>query len=88
MKDYATVNFIGAAPESASNRLFEIMQIDSAATWANVFLSVGKPRVCTLGATVEQQPIGAICWCGPPLERVARASALAEKVNGRKLNGI
>jgi hypothetical protein len=45
MEDYATVKFIGAVPESASSQLFETMQIDSVATWANVFLSEGKPRV-------------------------------------------
>jgi tetratricopeptide (TPR) repeat protein len=45
VEGYATVKFIGAVPESSADELFETMQIDSVATWANVFLSEGQPRV-------------------------------------------
>jgi hypothetical protein len=43
--DYATVKFLGAVPEASIDRLSEIVQIDRMSTWANVFLSVTKPRV-------------------------------------------
>jgi hypothetical protein len=43
--DYAAVKFLGTAPEASSDRLFEIVQIDRMSTWANVFLSLTKPRV-------------------------------------------
>ena len=43
--DYATVSFLGAAPEAACDRLSDIVQIDRMSTWTNVFLSLTKPRV-------------------------------------------
>ena len=43
--DYATVAFLGAVPEASIDRLFEIVQIDRISRWANVFLSVKRPRV-------------------------------------------
>lgn len=43
--DYATVKFLGAVPEASIDRLSEMVQIDRMSTWANVFLSVTKPRV-------------------------------------------
>jgi len=45
LEDYASVEFLGAVPGSSSDRLYEIAQIDRASTWANVFLSLTKPRV-------------------------------------------
>jgi tetratricopeptide (TPR) repeat protein len=45
LEDYASVKFLGAVPESSSDRLSEIAQIDRVSTWANVFLSLTKPRV-------------------------------------------
>ena len=45
MEDYASVKFLGAVPERLSDRLSEIAQIDRASTWANVFLSLTKPRM-------------------------------------------
>jgi hypothetical protein len=45
LEDYASVEFLGAAPVSSSDRLSEIVQIDRASTWANVFLSTTPPRL-------------------------------------------
>src|SRR6202035_874131 len=45
LEDYASVKFLGAVPERLSDRLSEIAQIDRASTWANVFLSLTKPRM-------------------------------------------
>lgn len=43
--DYATVKFLGAVPEASLDRLSEIVEIDRASTWTNVFLSLKKPRL-------------------------------------------
>ena len=43
--DYAAVKFIGAAPESSGDRLFEAVKVDRMSTGANVFLSLTKPRI-------------------------------------------
>ena len=45
VEDYTSVKFLGAVPETSSDRLSEIAQFDRASTWANVFLSLTKPRV-------------------------------------------
>jgi tetratricopeptide (TPR) repeat protein len=45
IESYATVTFVHAAPKTNRDRLFEVMQIDSVASWARVFLSQGDPQV-------------------------------------------
>jgi hypothetical protein len=45
IEGYAAVTFVNAAPKTDAEKLFETMQIDSAASWSNVFLSQGKPQV-------------------------------------------